>query len=89
MPKKQYIIERIESAIKKIQDKKLKDAEDTLVKLREKLSGTKPAAPRVANAYAVFVKDNFKKVQSEHPSKSAKELMPIIAEMWADKKKKK
>lgn len=70
----------VENALKYIAADKCAGASKILDNLSSRLSGSKkPVAP---NKYALFVKAQYKRLASAHPSKSAPEVMKLIAKEW-------
>lgn len=70
----------VDHAIKYIAADKCAGADKILKGLSDRLSGSKrTAAP---NKYALFVKAQYKRVAAAHPSKSAPEVMKLIAKEW-------
>lgn len=70
----------IENALKYIAADKCAGAERILGSLSDRLSGSKkPVAP---NKYALFVKSAYKRVAAANPSKTAPEVMKLIAAEW-------
>lgn len=70
----------VENALKYIAANKCAGAGKILDGLSNRLSGSKkPVAP---NKYALFVKAQYKRIAAANPSKSAPEVMKMIAKEW-------
>lgn len=83
-PRLATIKKSIENARKYLGASKPAGADKILENLSARLSGSsKPKAP---NQYALFVKAQYKKISDAHPSKSAPEVMKLIAKEWASRK---
>ena len=83
-PRIQTIEAVITKAIAQIEADRCAFALRTLQSLESKLNHK--SKPKQPNAYAAFVKEQYKHFQSRHPGLSATELMPLIAKAWNEKK---
>lgn len=83
-PRLTTIKKAIDNVKKYIDASKPAGAIKILENLSQRLAGnSKPKAP---NQYALFVKAQYKKTSNAYPSKSAPEIMKLIAKEWAAKK---
>lgn len=84
-PRMKTVTNDVASALALIDQGKVKQAATKLRALDAKLT-KKAGSPKKPNAYALFVKANYKKYAAENPTAEPVKIMSMIAAAWKTQK---